>query len=135
MASNKNILAPGDNVFAALELPNADELHVKAQLANEIHRAITESGLTQVQAARLMGTTQAKVSDVVRCKLDGFSIDRLFRFLTGLGKDVEIAVVPRPPSVRDGSPWQVRRPGRRILPAPTASSLHTAGAHGIVMDR
>lgn len=96
MGTNKKIIEPGDNVFSALEVPGAEELHVKARLANEICKVVSERGLTQVDAARLMGTTQAKVSDIVCCKLDGFSIDRLFRFLTGLGKDIEINVKSKP---------------------------------------
>lgn len=96
MIKNENVVPSDGNIFAALGLPDADDLHVKAQLANAIHRTLSARGLTQAEAAGLMGTTQAKVSDIVRCKLDGFSIDRLFRFLNALGQDVEIMIVPKP---------------------------------------
>lgn len=96
MKTNENAVPAGGNLFALLGLSDADDLHAKAQLANAIHRTLTTRGLTQAEAAELMGTTQAKVSAIVRCKLDGFSIDRLFRFLNALGQDVEILIAPKP---------------------------------------
>ena len=96
MRTNENSVPAGGNLFALLELPDADDLHAKAQLANAIHRTLSERGLTQSEAAGLMGTTQAKVSAILRFKLDGFSIDHLFRFLNALGQDVEILIAPKP---------------------------------------
>jgi len=37
---------------------------------------------------------QPKVSALVRGKFEGFSIDRLLRFLNALGRDVEIVISP-----------------------------------------
>ena len=54
--------------------------------------AIAERKLTQAQAADILGIDQPKVSALVRGKLEGFSIDRLLRFLNALGRDVEIIV-------------------------------------------
>jgi hypothetical protein len=51
--------------------------------------------LTQARAAAVLGINQPKVSVLVRGKLDGFSTNRLFRFLNALGQDVEIVVRPR----------------------------------------
>jgi predicted XRE-type DNA-binding protein len=53
---------------------------------------IAERRLTQARAAKLLGIDQPKVSALLRGKLSGFSIDRLFRFLNALGRDVEIVV-------------------------------------------
>src|SRR6476469_3942811 len=55
---------------------------------------IAERKLSQVRAAKLLGIDQPKVSALLRGKLDGFSIDRLFRFLNALGRDVEIVIRP-----------------------------------------
>lgn len=96
LESNLGVVPADGNLFALLGLPDAEDLHAKAQLANAIHRTLAARGLTQAEAAALMGTTQAKVSAIVRCKLDGFSIDRLFRFLNALDQDVEILIVPKP---------------------------------------
>ncbi|MBI5091604.1 MAG: XRE family transcriptional regulator [Candidatus Hydrogenedentes bacterium] len=54
--------------------------------------------LTQVEAAKLLGVDQAKVSALVCGRLSGFSTDRLFRFLNAPGRDVEVVVRPKPKS-------------------------------------
>jgi predicted XRE-type DNA-binding protein len=82
------------NVFADLGLPNAEELRAKADLAFEISRTIDERELTQAEAAEILGVDQPKVSALVRGRLSGFSMERLYRFLNALGKDVEILVQP-----------------------------------------
>ena len=86
------------NVFADLGLPDADELLAKAELARTIRGLIERRGLIQRDAARLLGTTQPKVSDLVRGRLEGFSMERLYRFLNALGQDVQIVVRPKPRS-------------------------------------
>ncbi len=86
------------NVFADLGLPQSDELLAKAALANQIASIITHRHLTQSQAAAILGTGQPKVSDLVAGRLDGFSIERLIRFLNALDRDVQIVVSPKPRS-------------------------------------
>jgi predicted XRE-type DNA-binding protein len=86
------------NVFADLGLPDSDELLAKARLASTISDLIDKRGLTQTQAAKLLETTQPKVSNLINGRLDGFSLERLARFLNTLGRDVEIVVKPRPRS-------------------------------------
>jgi predicted XRE-type DNA-binding protein len=83
------------NVFADLGVKDPEEALVKARLAHVISDAITARGMTQVEAAVLFGVDQPKVSRLVRGQLAGFSIDRLFRFVTLLGSDIEITVVER----------------------------------------
>jgi predicted XRE-type DNA-binding protein len=113
------------NVFADLGLPDAPELQAKADLAFEISRTIDQRGLTQNEAAEILGVDQPKVSALVRGRLDGFSMERLYRFLNALGKDVEIVVRPttggaadahiRVTTVRGMAPSRPRTkpPGRR----------------------
>ena len=83
------------NVFADLGLENAEELDVKARLAQVIRERIRARGLTQTDAARLLGTDQGKVSQVLNGKIAGFTYDRLLRFLNALECDIEIRVIPR----------------------------------------
>lgn len=83
------------NVFADLGLPDADELLVKADMAIAITRRIEERGLTQADAARLLRTTQPRISDLRRGRLDRFSIDTLLRLLTRVGIDVELRFTPK----------------------------------------
>lgn len=86
------------NVFEDLGLPDSDELLAKARLASTISDLIEERQLTQSEAADLLETTQPKVSNLVNGRLEGFSLERLARFLNTLDRDVEIVVRPRPRS-------------------------------------
>ncbi|MFZ4555976.1 MAG: helix-turn-helix domain-containing protein [Pseudanabaena sp.] len=86
------------NVFADLGLENSDELLVKAELAYKISSIIAKLGITQVEAAKLLGIDQPKISALINGKLSDFSTVRLFRFLNSLGRDVEIVVKDKPKS-------------------------------------
>lgn len=86
------------NVFADLGYADAEEALAKAELARAIGAIIEERGLTQAQAATLLGVDQPKVSALTRGRLTGFSTDRLFRFLNLLDRDVEIAIKPKGPA-------------------------------------
>lgn len=85
-----------NNVFADLNLPDAEELLAKAELARQIISAISKKKLTQIQAAEIMGIDQPKVSALSRGKLSGFSLERLIHFLNVLGRDVQIVVKAKP---------------------------------------
>jgi predicted XRE-type DNA-binding protein len=91
----QHIIGSG-NVFADLDLPRADELQAKAALASQIANIVNDRHLTQVAAARILGTRQPKVSDLLAGRLDGFSIERLVRYLNALDRDVQIVVTPKP---------------------------------------
>jgi len=80
------------SVFHALQLPDADDLVVKADLVARIEAIIRDRGLTQVRAAALLGMDQPKVSAMLRGRLDRFSIERLVRALRDLGQDVQLTV-------------------------------------------
>ena len=82
------------NVFADLGLPNPDLALAKAELVQRIRDIIAERKLTQAKAADLLGLDQPKVSALVRGRVEGYSIDRLFRLLNALGQRVEITVRP-----------------------------------------
>ena len=82
------------NVFADLALENPEELLAKAELVQRICDIITERKLTQTRAAAILGIDRPRVSALMRGHLDEFSIDRLFRFLNALGRDVEIIIRP-----------------------------------------
>lgn len=80
------------NVFADMAHPRPEEALAKAQLASRISAIIEERGLTQVEAAALLGTQQSKVSKLRTGQLAGFTIERLARYLNALDEDVEIVV-------------------------------------------
>jgi predicted XRE-type DNA-binding protein len=83
------------NVFADLGLPDAQDRLAKAELAREIGAVLARKGLSQSDAARLLGVDQPKVSALLRGRLSGFSLERLIRFLNLLGQDVRIVVRPK----------------------------------------
>jgi predicted XRE-type DNA-binding protein len=93
-------VGPTDNIFEALDLPNADEWLAKAELARAIASVIQERKLTQTQAATLLGVVQSDISNLYRGQLAGYSMERLCRFLNALGQDVRIVVQPKPRSRR-----------------------------------
>lgn len=80
------------NVFADLGLEDAADLTTRAQLAHRIGEVIRDRGLTQLDAADVLGATQPIVSKLVNGQLHGFSLERLLRFLNALDQDVEIVV-------------------------------------------
>lgn len=94
-SSRQNVEASSGNVFADLELPDADAALAKAELARRIGVILAARKLSQTQAAAILRIDQPKVSALIRGRLEGFSTDRLFRFLNALGQDVEIVVRPR----------------------------------------
>ena len=82
------------NVFTDLGLPNSEQELLKAKLTVQIYKLIKERELTQSNAAELLGTTQAQVSALMRCRPVSVSVGRLMEFLTVLGQDVEVTVRP-----------------------------------------
>lgn len=88
------------NVFADLGYRNPTEALAKAQLASRIADTLKTRGLTQADAAKLLGVDQPKVSALLRGQLRGFSYERLLRFLTALGCDVRIIVTAAPKTRR-----------------------------------
>ncbi len=68
---------------------------LKSDIAYIISTIIESRGLTQAQAARILGINQPKVSALLRGQLSGFSLERLFRFLTALDRNVEVSVTPK----------------------------------------
>jgi predicted XRE-type DNA-binding protein len=85
-------------VFADLNLPQANDLLAKAELAAKIIAEIQRRRLTQSQAATILGIDQPKISALKQGKLSGFSIERLMRLLLLLGRDIEISVKGKPKS-------------------------------------
>jgi predicted XRE-type DNA-binding protein len=82
------------NVFADLEFPHSEQELVKAKLTVQIYRLLKKRGLTQAEAAKLLGSTQPQVSALMRCRPVSVSVGRLIEFLTILGQDVEVRVKP-----------------------------------------
>jgi predicted XRE-type DNA-binding protein len=89
---NRESTPSSGNVFADLDLPEADELLAKADLAAKIIAEIQRRRMTQSEAAAALGIDQPKISALKQGKLAAFSIERLMRYLLLLGRDIEITV-------------------------------------------
>jgi predicted XRE-type DNA-binding protein len=108
-------------VWLQLGLPDAEEHYLKAELVLRLSRALKALGLTQRAAARRIGTTQPELSKILSGKFSEVSFERLMRFLTPLGYDIDIRIDtanPRAPgkvTVRDArrSPAAARSRGKK----------------------
>ncbi|HKS07108.1 MAG TPA: helix-turn-helix transcriptional regulator [Gemmatimonadaceae bacterium] len=85
------------NVFRDLGFPADEAAHllIRADLMIAIRRLLKERKLTQTRAAKLLGITQPRVSDLVRGHIDLFSIDALVDFLERLGVRVTVRLRAR----------------------------------------
>src|SRR5487761_1799146 len=97
-ATRERVIRSSGNVFADLGLPDAAELDTKARLGATICHIVRRRRLSQADVAGLLGINQPKVSALLHFKLEGFSVERLTRFLVALDQDVEIVVKAKPRS-------------------------------------
>jgi predicted XRE-type DNA-binding protein len=84
------------NIYADLGLADSEDMLIKAQLVTKMAEIIKKRGLTQEQAAEILGLTQPKVSRLLKGQFRGISERRLLECLTRLGRDVEIVVKAAP---------------------------------------
>ncbi len=81
-----------ESVWDAIENTTGDVVNMKARA--ELMRAIAEyvcnSGMTQAEAAKTLGVTQPRISDLMRGKIDVFSIDTLVNMLAAAEIKLEL---------------------------------------------
>ena len=82
------------NVFRNLGFTaeDAESLKLRADLMIQIRRLVERRGLTQAAAAKMFGVTQPRISDLVRGKIDLFSIDTLVDMLSRAGVRVKLTI-------------------------------------------
>ncbi|MBF0282086.1 MAG: XRE family transcriptional regulator [Zetaproteobacteria bacterium] len=82
------------NVFADLGFApeEAANLKLRSQLMIEVDKALMEKKLTQQAAAKALGISQPRVSDLLRGKAEKFTIDALVNILTKLGHEVTLRI-------------------------------------------
>lgn len=80
------------NVFRDLGFPHPERERLKADLTLRIYRLIKQRGLAQAEAGEILGIRQPHVSALMRGRSGAFSVERLMRFLTALGQDVQVTV-------------------------------------------
>jgi predicted XRE-type DNA-binding protein len=95
VAERDNLFTPSTgNVYEDIGFPphEAHRLLLQSQLAVAIEQFIRRRNLTQARAAKIFGVTQPRISDLMRGRLDKFSIDMLITMLSRAGMEVRIAV-------------------------------------------
>jgi predicted XRE-type DNA-binding protein len=80
------------NVFADLGFAAEDavNLQLRSDLMIQLRTRLDKLGVTQAQAARLLGVSQPRVSDLTRGRIDRFSIDMLIKLLGKIGVEVRV---------------------------------------------
>ncbi len=82
------------NVWDAIEdtPQEAASLRIRAELMVALQEHIKNTGLTQAQAAKLIGVTQPRISDLMRGKINLFSLESLVDMITGVGLSIELTL-------------------------------------------
>ena len=86
-----------DSVWDALEDTPAQAANMKArsELMIAIQNQIETWGLTQAEAARRLGVTQPRLNDLLRGRINKFSLDAIMALAISAGLNVEWRVTPR----------------------------------------
>ena len=69
-----------------------ENLKLRSALMQELTAHITRAGMTQRAAAQQFGVTQPRISDLMRGKIDLFSIDTLVNMLPAAGLHVDLRI-------------------------------------------
>lgn len=82
------------NVFTDIGFPSeeAQNLQLRSTLMTRVEQYVKRSGDTQAAAARALGITQPRLNDLLRGKIDKFSLDALVNMLAHAGMRVEVTV-------------------------------------------
>ena len=80
------------NVFADLgfDRETAEHLRIRSALMATVRRVIEDSDMTQAEAAKRFHVTQPRISNLVRGKIDLFSVDTLIEMLSRAGIGIEV---------------------------------------------
>jgi predicted XRE-type DNA-binding protein len=83
-----------ENVFkdVGFSEQEAEYLRIRSRLMLEVDRFVKESGLTQREAAKKLGINQPRLNDLLKGKIQKFSIDALVKMLSRIGVHVDVNV-------------------------------------------
>ena len=94
MSKRLKITEGSDNIFRDLgfDEPEAENLKLRADLMIRIERYVKASGMTQSQAAQELGITQPRLNQLLKGKIQLFSLDALVNMLAQGGMQVTVLV-------------------------------------------
>jgi predicted XRE-type DNA-binding protein len=83
-----------DSVWDAIETDTATaaNLRLRSRLMMAVSEYVKQSGLTQAEAARRLGTTQPRLNDVLKGKIEKCTVDRLVIMLAAVGYTVNLDI-------------------------------------------
>jgi predicted XRE-type DNA-binding protein len=92
MKSKAGITRSSGNVFADLGFPPEEVvvLSMRAEVMASLRNLIVKRGWTQAEAARQLGVTQSRISDLVRGRFEKFSLDMLITLAARAGRNVKL---------------------------------------------
>ena len=94
MTERLKIERGSSNVFRDIGFSpeEAQNLHLRSELMTRVEQFVKRSHVTQTEAARALGITQPRLNDLLRGKIDKFSLDALVNMLSHAGMCVELRV-------------------------------------------
>lgn len=93
--STEHVTPAGGNIFEELNIPDAENEKLRLHLIAAIKEWVSLSGLSQTEAATAMGVKQPTLNDALKGRYHKFTIDRLVRMLSSVGKQVDVTVTDK----------------------------------------
>ena len=92
-----------ENVFVDCGFPpaEAENIRIRAKMMMALTDYIQGRKITQSRAARIMGVSQPRISDLVRGKIGLFTIDTLVNMVTAAGLKVEVDIIAGRPRAKN----------------------------------
>ena len=89
---SRRVTKSSGNLFLDLGFPPEEPavLKLRSDLMCDLREFIEKNRLTQSGAAKLLGITQSRVSDLVRGKWEKFSLEMLITLVARTGRKVEL---------------------------------------------
>jgi predicted XRE-type DNA-binding protein len=99
--SDLKVTKGGANIFEDLgfDAQESQNFLLRSQTMIALVQWFNASGMTQVQAAKVLGVTQPRFNQLLKGKIDIFSLDALVNMATNAGMRVGLIIRPTP-SVR-----------------------------------
>ncbi|MFD0666767.1 helix-turn-helix domain-containing protein [Ramlibacter sp. MAHUQ-53] len=106
----------GANIFEDLgfDIQESQNLLLRSQTMIALAQWFNASGLTQAAAAKTLGVTQPRFNQLLKGKIEIFSLDALVNMATNAGMQVALTIRPLPSvRVRSAAPPKTAQASRR----------------------
>lgn len=100
MSDDMELVRGSGNIFRDFDMPNPELEHLRSTLAAQIITTLDKRKLSLREAGAETGINYTEFSRIRRAKLDGFTVDRLWKMLNLLGQTVDVKVKVHPAAKR-----------------------------------